>query len=279
MDDLDYKKHLEHYKCLFGYYVDNPHLDKIRILRDADEEAKYDHALCVFNPLRDWIHNAVQIAKKLNNENARYYMLYGAGRRINMTFRGYQEIMRIAYNKRSEPLSHDEQSALSQEINIIYMNLRGILDNFAWCLLYERQPELADKIDRNDVGLFSKRFRKHFDAYSEIDDEIKVHSVWHHDVKERCDPVAHRIPLYVPPALITQEEAKTYSPINDHFNDSLERLKLDEAGDKVKCWVCSLLGIALPDGPCCMRDTLTPSSSVPSEREERWSTVSPTTRC
>jgi hypothetical protein len=50
-------------------------------------------------------------------------------------------------------------------------------------------------------------------------------------------------------------------------------------GDKVKCWVCSLLGIALPDGPCCMSETLTPSSSVPSEREERWSTVSPTTRC
>jgi len=50
-------------------------------------------------------------------------------------------------------------------------------------------------------------------------------------------------------------------------------------GDNVKCWVCSLLGIALPDSPCCMSETLTPSSSVPSWREERESTVSLTTRC
>jgi hypothetical protein len=229
MDDLDYEKHLENYKRLYGYYGDNPYIDKSRTLTAAEEEAKYHHALCVFGPLRDWIQKAIQIAEGLNSTNARYYMLHGAGRRFDMTFRAYQKITSIAYGKRSEPLSQDEQNALSQAINITYMNIPGILDNFAWCLIYERQPEMADKIPKNNVGLFSKKFREQLDAFSEIAGEITVHDLWQQEVKERRDPVAHRIPLYVPPSLVTEEEAETYSAVYNRFSANLNSLKLDEA--------------------------------------------------
>ena len=230
MDDLDYEKHVENYKRLYGYYGDNPNIDKTRTLKDAEEEAKYHHALSVFNPLRDWIEKAVEIAGGLNNPNARYYMLHGAGRRFGITFRAYQKITGRAYNKRSEPLSSDEQIDLSLAINITYMNIPGILDNFAWCLLYERQPDLANKISQNHVGLFSKEFRKQLDAFSEIAEEIEVHDSWQKEIKERRDPVAHRIPLYVPPSLLTQEEANIYSAINSRYTNSLNGLQLDEAG-------------------------------------------------
>jgi hypothetical protein len=229
MDDLDYEKHLEDFKNLYGYYANNPYIDKSQTLRNAEEEAKYLHALSVFNPLRDWSQKSIQIAQKLNNDSARYYMQYGAGRRLIMMFYSYQAVTHIAYNKRTEPLSYDEQHTLSREINIIYMQLRGVLDNFAWCLLYERQPDLEGTIRCYDVGLFSQTFRKQCAAFSEVEDEIKVHDVWNEEVKKRRDPVAHRIPLYVPPAVITQEEAKTYHALNDRFNDKLNSLKLDEA--------------------------------------------------
>jgi hypothetical protein len=234
MDDLDYEKHLENYKRLYGYYCDNPYIDKNRTLKDAEEEANYSHALCVFGPLRDWMQKAIQIAGGLTSTNARYYLLHGAGRRFDVTFRAYQKIISIAYDKRSAPLSQDEQIALSQAINITYMNIPGILDNFAWCLIYERQPELADKIPKNNVGLFSEKFRKQFDAFTEVEKEIKVHDLWQQEVKERRDPVAHRIPLYVPPSLVTQEEAKAYSAVYNRFSDSLNNLKLDEADVALK---------------------------------------------
>jgi hypothetical protein len=229
MDDLDYEKHLEDFKNLYGYYANKPYIDKSQTLRNAEEKAKYHHALSVFNPLRDWSQKSIQIAQNLSNDNARYYMLYGAGRRLIMMFYAYQAITHIAYDQRTEPLSSDEQHTFSREINIIYMHLRGVLDNFAWCLLYERQPELEGTIHRNDVGLFSQKFRRQFAAFSEIEDEITVHDVWNEEVKKRRDPVAHRIPLYVPPAVITQEEAKTYQALNNRFNDKLNSLKLDEA--------------------------------------------------
>ncbi len=229
MDDLDYEKHIEDYKKLIGYYARKPYIDNSETLRDAEEHAKHHHALCVFNPLRDWSQKTILITQNLSNDNAKYYMLYGAGRRLNMIFYAYQEITHVAYDKRTEPLSHDEQLILSREINIIYMHLRGVLDNFAWCLLYERQPELVDTIHRNDVGLFSQKFRRQCAAFVEIEEKIKEHDAWHDEVQERRNPVAHRIPLYVPPSVITQEEAKSYHALDNRINDNLNSLKLDEA--------------------------------------------------
>ena len=229
MDDLDYEKHVEDYKRLYGYYGDTPYIAKDRTLKDAKEEAKYSHALCVFDPVRDWLQKAIQIAEGLKSTNARYYLIHGAGRRFDMIFRAYQKIMSIAYNKRSAPLSQDDQIALSQAINITYMNIPGILDNFAWCLTYERQPELAEKISRKSVGLFSKKFRKEFNAFFEVEKEIRVHDLWQREVMERRDPVAHRIPLYVPPSIVTQDEANTYSAAYNRFTENLNSLKLDDA--------------------------------------------------
>ena len=229
MDDLDYETHLENYKKLFGYYVDNPDLDKKQVLKDAEEKAKHHHAICVSDPVRDLIPATASLEGKLSNKNAKYFMLYGAARRANLIFGAYREIRSIAYEERKEPLSQENQVALSQAINNIYIHILGILDNFAWCLLYEMQIELADKLPRNDVGLFSKKFRKQCVAFSEMMNEIVLHDSWHKDVKERRDPVAHRIPLYVPPALLTADQAKHYSAISDRFSERLKEPNFAEA--------------------------------------------------
>ncbi len=231
MDDLDYETHLEIYKRLFGYYVDNPDINKANILISAEEKAKHHHAICVFDPLRDLIYETASASEKLANKNAKYFMLYGAARRTNLIFSAYQDIRSMVYEKRTQPLSPDQQVSLSQAINNTYIHLLGILDNFAWCLVHERQGKLADIMHRNDVGLFSKKFRKQCVAYSEIAAEIETHDTWHKDVKERRNPVAHRIPLYVPPALLTADQAEHYSAINNLFSQKLNDLALDEAGN------------------------------------------------
>lgn len=229
MDDLDYETHLENYKGMFGYYGDTSDIAKGKILNAAEEEAKHHHAICVFDPLRHLISTTALLEKKLTNKNAKYFMLYGAARRANLIFSAYQEIRSIAYEKRTQPLSRNNQVTLSQAINSTYIHLLGILDNFAWCLLYERQAELADKLPRNDVGLFSPKFRKQFVAFPEIVEEITAHDSWHKDVKSRRDPVAHRIPLYVPSAQFTQDQVEQYSAISTQYHDSLKELRLDEA--------------------------------------------------
>lgn len=208
MEDLDYETHLEHCKRLFGYYADNPDIDKKETLKSAKEEADHHHALCIFDPLRKLICTITSASENLAIKDAKYFLLYGAARRANLIFSAYQDIRSIAYEKRTQPLSPDEQVSLSQAINNTYIHLLGILDNFAWSLLHERQGKLADTMYRNDVGLFSKKFRKQCIAYLEIAAEIEWHDTWHKEVKERRNPVAHGIPLYVPPAALTADQAE-----------------------------------------------------------------------
>lgn len=67
MDDLNYEKHLNHYKSLFGSYVG--------VENDAEKEAQYSHALAVFDPLSDWVFKSNMIASNLSAEKAKYYLL------------------------------------------------------------------------------------------------------------------------------------------------------------------------------------------------------------
>jgi hypothetical protein len=57
-------------------------------------------------------------------------------------------------------------------------------------------------------------------CFAAIQSEIKAHDVWNVEVKSRRDPVAHRIPLYLPPAEVTDEEAKK---INDLLDKQLAK--------------------------------------------------------
>lgn len=174
----------------------------------ARKNAEHDHALWVFDPLRDWYINSIELANKLSNERAQYFMMYGAGRRFGMLFYAYQAIVNALPPERETPLSTDESNRLSTDINIIYMNLIGTLDNFAWCLLYENGLT-EDQCHKNSVGLFSKKFRK-LELFNSIREEMTQFDIWHTEIRNRRDPVAHRIPLSVSPTLVTQEEAEKH---------------------------------------------------------------------
>jgi hypothetical protein len=221
MDELDYEKHLNDFKSLLGAQS-----------LGAAKQAQKSHALAVFNPLRDWIGKSISIAQQLTNQNARYYMRFGAGRRLRMIFYAYREIIFTADPERDNPLSHDEQLELSRDVNILYMNVRGVLDNFAWCFLYEKEPGAINSISRTDVDLFSTKFRK-LPCFSKIKQEIYAHDDWNKEVKERRDPVAHRIPLYIPPSILTEEEAETYNELNNEATEEAANFNFDEADSRV----------------------------------------------
>jgi hypothetical protein len=216
MDELDYEKHLNDSKFLLGAQS-----------QMVAKQAQKSHALAVFNPLRDWIGKSIQIAEQLSNQHAAYYMRFGAGRRLRMIFYAYREIVFTAHPDRDSPLSADEQRELSRDVNVLYMNIRGVLDNFAWCFLYEKEAGAINSLSRTDVDLFSAKFRK-LPAFSQIMQEISAHDDWNREVKERRDPVAHRIPLYIPPSMLTEEQAETYVALNNEANEAARNLAFHE---------------------------------------------------
>lgn len=227
MNELDYEYHLRQYESMYG--VESKAEKNPQHLPFVQKQAMVAHTFYVFNPLRDWCVNASNLARQLQNKHAQYYMQYGAGRRLNMIFYCYGRISQIAHPKREEPLKHNEQLELSVDINVIYMYIRGVLDNFAWCILYEREPNLINQIHPNDIGLFSKKFRKKFSLFSKIETDIGKHDEWFEELKEKRDPAAHRIPLYIPPSTVTPNEAECHEELYKKFLNEVENLDFDSS--------------------------------------------------
>jgi len=229
MKELYYEPHLERWRKQFGFdvpgHIVSPHNEAF-----LEERAKHDHALAVWDPLFQITARAtLQAPAKLKSRDARIFLQYGVGRRVTDMFEAYRAIILTAHEGRKKPLRNEEQQAFSRDLNAFYINLRGILDNLAFCFLHERQPDQRQNLRDTDVGLFSVKFRKVVTAFSEIEPRISVHDQWNRDIKSRRDPAAHRIPLYLPPSLVTAQEAERAQQILLARDESIRSGRLEEA--------------------------------------------------
>jgi hypothetical protein len=166
----------------------------------------------VQNALNDAQTSAVMTAQNLS-EQAKYYILYGAARRLGMMRVSYRGILRCIATDRTEPLAPDEAAAVERDLNIIYINVRGVLDNYAWCLYHQTTTDQTRKLAPVQVGLFSKKFMADPNL-ANLKPKLSGFSAWHTDLKNRRDPAAHRIPLFVPPACLNPEEQERYAALD-----------------------------------------------------------------
>jgi hypothetical protein len=59
------------------------------------------------------------------------YIRFGVSRRLFMILSSFNEIVRLIPLDRQEPLVLDESNLLMKELNSLYINIRGVLDNLA----------------------------------------------------------------------------------------------------------------------------------------------------
>src|SRR6266446_915961 len=197
MDQLDFEYHRREYQALVGS-------EKLEADAYFLAQAQYVHSLVVHDALRDAQVSAVTIAPMLVNEQARYFINYGVGRRLRMIWVSYRGLLALVQTDRKEPLSLDDVGAISRDLNVIYINIRGVLDNLAWCLLHEVASDQIRNLDPVKVGLFSPALMNDSNLIS-LKVRLEEFSTWHRELKCRRDPAAHRIPLSVPPAILNPE--------------------------------------------------------------------------
>jgi hypothetical protein len=151
---------------------------------------------------------------KLKSNKAQEYLMQGAGRRIVILSRCINNIFKIFPLEKTEFLSKNELTDLAINLHAFFVNISGILDNLGWVYIYENnllgRPK-EGKVSRHGVGLFNEKTQEHLNqqlkAYftsSNIKDWYKNYS------KNYRDALAHRVPLYVPPKTLNNEEAEEY---------------------------------------------------------------------
>jgi len=189
--------------------------DKIQGLND------FYQALEVKN--RALLLKLIDLHQSLNNDEAKKFLMQGVGRRLKIVTRCLENVFVIFPPDREGMLSDEELSDVAINIHAYFINIAGLFDNLAWVFVYENElfgEHKEQKLNRFDVGLFNKK------TLAKIKPELKDYltqepiASWYKTYsKGYRDALAHRVPLYVPPATLNEDETKIYKSIEDEINN------------------------------------------------------------
>lgn len=173
--------------------------------------AKYENIITTYSQL---LRQLGSLLSKLTNEKAREYLMQGAGRRLNTVTRCIQNIFHIFPIGQTEHLTKPALTDLGINLHAFFINTSGIFDNLGLVIAFEHDllgKRKEGKLERMDVGLFQletqKRLPEAFRNYLQSDHLRPWYSEYS---KEYRDALAHRIPLYVPPSIISPAEHEKY---------------------------------------------------------------------
>lgn len=178
-----------------------------------ENQAKEMHVLSVANALNDLVSDALVMLEvvALTPEGDRY-LRYGIMRRIRLMQSAFNDFRCIIFPERTEPLSQQESDDVCRDLNAIYIHILGLLDNYAWLLVHQMATEATKALDRRQIGLFMSALSKDANLAKGMA-TIEPFRDWLKEVKEKRDPAAHRMPLYVPPTALTPEDVQRYEEI------------------------------------------------------------------
>lgn len=229
MKSLRFERFLcEQVTCIYG------HGWKGQIDKDVHEAAQVIHSLEVMDALRDAaVALSNEVSDRARTVGGMQYLRYGAGRRLLMMWYAYRNV--VVYSappRRRNPLSDDESGELTRDLNVIYFNTRGTLDNFAWALLHEHAPDKLE-IHRAKIGLFNSCIIQDV-RFGQLSPALNAHRDWNRDLADRRDPSAHRIPLTIPPQVLKPEEGPAYAQLVNDAMRAAANLDFADADEKFK---------------------------------------------
>jgi len=168
------------------------------------------------------------ITRKYKSDRAREYATHGFGRRLGTLVRAIDQVYEILPPEREDIPERDEVVDATIAIQSFVLNAFGCLDNLAWIWVYEKDIKGRDgsELDTKRVGLgskevrasFSKKFRTYLDSRQK----------WFENLKDFRDSLAHRIPLYVPPYIVTPANVDEYNRLEQASGEAVQGADFQE---------------------------------------------------
>lgn len=211
--DLRYETHIGLYRQ-HGHKIGDPKRGAYWLY-----QAQHQHCLCVIAGIGDIQMHILSIGQQLEMGLAYHHLVFGAVRRSRMIWGALRQLYALIPPDREDPMPQDDVIEASRALNDIYIHTLGMLDNYAWAIRDLFGNEELRALHQNDVSLFSRRYRNN-PSVSDFGEIASEFSDWNREIKERRDPVAHRIPLSVPPAILNGEDRSTYAALSDEANAS-----------------------------------------------------------
>ncbi|MEO1748856.1 MAG: hypothetical protein AAFR27_09620 [Pseudomonadota bacterium] len=205
-NDLAYSSHIGRYQN-YNFLSGDAETDEY-----LHHKAQHQHTLCVIDGIADILLEAVSTSGGMAIGTAQNYMAFGVARRSRMIWLALRQLYALIPPDRKEPLPHDDAFEASRALNDIYIHSMGMIDNYAWSIRDEFGDTELKSLQHLEISLFRSPYRrnKSAKAFAQIAGEF---ADWHSQIKELRNPVAHRIPLSVPPGVLVDEDQKIYQAL------------------------------------------------------------------
>ena len=160
--------------------------------------------------------------------DAEEYATHGFARRLGTLIRAVNLVFDLLPPELDAIPERDTVVDATIAIQSFVLNTFGCLDNLAWIFVHEKGVTKPDgtALVTQPISLGSKavraKFSKEFSAY------IEGRYDWFKAIKNFRDALAHRIPLYIPPFIVTTDAMDEYNRLEHASGDALRARKFEE---------------------------------------------------
>jgi len=166
-------------------------------------------------------------AAKLTPEQGREYLRYGVARRLYLMVVTLGNIYRVFPPDRAETLTIAQVADVQINLQAYVINLAGCFDCMAWAFVLRHALPVRKP---NGVGLFLTRTSQFLPkALQDYLSAPEMREWQQRYLKDYRDALAHRIPLFIPPAQMTPDEHMRYRELEAAKIEALMHLDMNRS--------------------------------------------------
>ncbi len=167
------------------------------------------------------------LVRNYKTARAKEYAEHGFSRRLNTLVRCIDKVFEILPPDRVDIPTRQEVIDASINIQAFIFNVFGCTDNLAWIWVLEKNLTKNDgsPIPNHQVGLSRKYELVRKSLTPELQKYLNGVDDWFDYLENFRHALAHRIPLYIPPYVVTTDNEAAYKTLEDH------KMKASQDGD------------------------------------------------
>lgn len=168
--------------------------------------------------------------RQFSNEQANEYAKHGFMRRIKILARCIHNIYDICPPEQSKRLENNVLTDLTINLQGFLFNTFGCLDNLAWVWAKEKdiKNSKGDVLKPYEIGFGEKYKWVHESLPTDFKNYLESLKNWFDYMTNYRHALAHRIPLYIPPYTLNDEEAELEKKLEEVRDLALKNHKFEE---------------------------------------------------
>lgn len=191
-------------------------------------EAQQNHIYGINNALLELTGDALTLLSRIAFTTATsHFFRFGVMRRLRMIDSSFKSFQSIVPPNRTVPLPQEQSDRVCRDLNAIYIDLLGLLDNYAWVAVHQLGSAATQSASPLSIGLFKPAFAAD-PALKPAADAMQPFAAWERDVKTRRNPAAHRMPLSVPPAALTPNDVVEFERFEALISEALRAQEFEK---------------------------------------------------